>query len=267
MLTIKEQPDRVAIILGDEKNQYLYLNKDIKRAVIPQAVGSGEDRFGGRDVSLIGEMSLFPLPADAGMLKNNIYIAAQTGAGKSFFCAQWLRYYREIYPDRPIYLFSRVAADENYDKIPGGVIRIAIDNSLIENPIDIKAELKRSVVVFDDIDSATYSKPLKEALHKLQIDVLCNGRDQANLGDDVSCLITQHQITNYARTRPFIFESSDLVFFPHQGGDNQIKRCLEAYVGLGKTEIERIVSLPSRWVMVHKSAPMYVMYETGCYML
>jgi hypothetical protein len=40
-----------------------------------------------------------------------VYVAAQSGAGKSYFCTQYLKEYIKMHPKNPIYLFSYLDED------------------------------------------------------------------------------------------------------------------------------------------------------------
>jgi hypothetical protein len=62
-------------------------------------------------------------------------------------------------------------------------------------------------------------------------------------------------------------EATTVCFFPRAGSTYHIKTYLTKYVGLEKNQIKKILNLPSRWVALYRSYPMYVLYEKGIYLL
>ena len=62
-------------------------------------------------------------------------------------------------------------------------------------------------------------------------------------------------------------ESHYIVVYPSSGSFQQIKYILSHYVGLSSAEIQRIRSLKSRWVLLSKHFPQYVLSENECYLL
>ena len=86
-----------------------------------------------------------------------IYITAPSGAGKSTWVSKYSRNYSRLFPDQKIVLFSRLEDDEVLDAIPS-LVRIQLDEELVENPIDIHTELKDCLVILDDIDTVNDKK-------------------------------------------------------------------------------------------------------------
>ena len=78
-----------------------------------------------------------------------LYITGCSGSGKSTYTRKFIEQLKEAKEDIPIYLFSALKEDESLDSV--GPKRIELDESLVDDPIDIK-ELSHSVVLFDDID-------------------------------------------------------------------------------------------------------------------
>ena len=50
-------------------------------------------------------------------------------------------------------------------------------------------------------------------------------------------------------------------------GGKSIRYLLEGYFGLSKKPIQKLRTLPSRWVTILKTSPMIVLYEKGAYVL
>ena len=80
-----------------------------------------------------------------------IYVAAQSGAGKSYFCTQYLKEYIKMHPKNPIYLFSYLDEDETIDEIKK-INRFDIhDKEFMDEELDPK-DFKDSCIVLDDIE-------------------------------------------------------------------------------------------------------------------
>jgi hypothetical protein len=169
-----------------------------------------------------------------------VYVCAKRGAGKSTFCSNYIDGYRKT-SDNPIFFISRLATDESI-KIPDPCMRVTIAD-VIETQVE---DYAHSLMVFDDIHSASLSSQQINRLQSFIIDAIENSRHY-----DINILITSHQITNYSKTRAIMNELSDLVIFPRYSNAKQILRALRDYLGLGEDEIDRIMNSEDRWVMIH----------------
>lgn len=220
----------------------------------------------GREIIIKDEGKIIPLPNT-----NNsevLYIGGPRDSGKSYYTTQYIKEFQKCFPDKDIFLFSRVEEDGNLDKIEG-ITRIKLDMKLLKE-IDTKETLNNSICIFDDIDTGS-DKKICEKLIQIRDDVIKCGRDQKNndarIGNDIYCVCTNHQITDYKKTRDLLNECTSITVFPKSGSTYGITRALKLYCGLSKNNIERILSLPSRWVTIYRRYPIYCIYEKGCYLL
>lgn len=199
---------------------------------------------------------LIPLPNRDVVEK--IYVSAPSGAGKSTWCGNWIKEYKRMWRDNEFFVFSTIQEDKALDKYDPE--RVPLDLGLIQDPIDPE-ELADSVVVFDDVD----------ALQNVQIrKYVCGLRDwllECGRHYKTRMLCTSHLIMNYASTRRLLNEATAVVIFPKGGSSYHMKQYLQKYAGLEKRQIKRILKLPSRWVRLERTYPMYVMYEKGAYLL
>ena len=92
---------------------------------------------------------------------NRIYIAGGTLSGKSFLAGRLARSYNRQFPSRNVILFSWVDNDEAYKGIKN-LKKIRIDEEILENPIDLKEEMSKSLVIFDDIEHFNDKDIVKE---------------------------------------------------------------------------------------------------------
>lgn len=213
-------------------------------------------KTGTMQVQLKGSDKFIPIPD----FKRQIsYIAGPSGCGKSWYAKLFGQGYKILYPENDIFIASRVTDDpslRDLDAIP--IINEDID------AIDIEKHMQDgALVIFDDCDTINNNN-LKKSVHKLQNDILECGRHQNIYEVVVSHLINGNDRKN---TRTILNECHTLTFFPKSGATYGINYVLKTYLGLPKDQIKEILSLPSRWVTIGKSAPQYILYEKGAYIL
>lgn len=199
---------------------------------------------------------LLPLPNKKVVEK--IYVSAPSGAGKSTWCGNWIKEFKKVFRDDEYFVFSTINRDKVLDK--HDPIRIPLTEDLLVNPISPN-EVENSVVVFDDVDTITNPK-IRNNIVGLRDWLLEQGRHF-----NTRMLMTSHLLMNYSSTRRLLNEATAVVFFGKCGSTYHIKRFLKQYAGLDKNQIKRILNLPSRWVALYKTYPMYILYEKGAYLL
>lgn len=186
---------------------------------------------------------------------NHIYVAGATGSGKSYWVAEYLKMVNKYQPKREIFIFSDVAYDEAFEKIKN-TTRISLDETLLTDPIHPE-ELKDSVCLFDDIDSIQHKK-LKDVVYTLMNSIYRRGRHE-----NITCISTTHNITDYTKSRTAINESSLIVLFCKSGSVNGQKYIMKKYCGFDNDVIKDILKVKSRSVQIHKSYPQYYAWKNG----
>jgi hypothetical protein len=192
------------------------------------------------------------------------YIAGPSGSGKTTYALNLVKSYAKIHPKKIFYLFSRT--DYKQDPAYKGLRanQIMLDETLISDPIDITQELTTgSIVLFDDCNTIQ-NDALKKVIDKLMGDMMEIGRKL-----DITIIITNHLVIPNEKkiARTIMNELQSLTCFPRCGSAQQIGYALRTYFGLNRKQIAQIINIPSRWVTISKSYPMYVLYETGCFIL
>jgi energy-coupling factor transporter ATP-binding protein EcfA2 len=201
---------------------------------------------------------LQPIP-NIKLERDMLYVAGPSGSGKSTYIAMYLNNYKKLFKKNKIYVFSKLTSDPAFDHLKPIYVELNVE-TMIEDPIKVE-DLSNSCCVFDDIDVIT-DKYVRKAVQLLRDQCLEIGRHNC-----ITVCATSHQIMNYAQTRQLINEAQSVTMFPRSGSGYQIRRFLQVYGGLDKKAIERIMELPSRWITIHKNAPMYVMYTQGVILL
>lgn len=186
------------------------------------------------------------------------FLAGASGSGKTYFCSMMIKHYRKLNPKIPIYIFSRIEEDEVLDVF--NPVRIIINEELLEDPIDPIKELHDSICVFDDIDTIT-DKKLCKYVQLLRDQCLQEGR-HANI--TVFCM--SHILLNYKLTTMCIHESHYVVVY-RGTGQNHITSYMKNKLGWQSDIIKKICKSNSRWMMIYKNFPQYVITEHDAYVI
>ena len=180
-----------------------------------------------------------------------LYITGCSGSGRCTYTRKFIEQLKKAKKDIPIYLFSALPDDESLDSVKP--LRIQSDESLIEDPIDIK-EFADSVVLFDDIDVIP-DKKIREAVYKIMNMGLEIGRHYK-----INMVITNHLPTNGRDTRRILNEASSFTYFPHSA-TAKFKYFLTEYVGVDKKMITYCKKQNTRAVTIFKNYPMCYLCE------
>jgi hypothetical protein len=229
----------------EPRNNMLPLYKKAKEQVQEKAK---------REIKLMaGELE--PLPSKT---RECVYASGQAGSGKSYQAGRYAYNYKKMFPGNKVYLISGKPSDPSIDKYVK-CERIAIDEDLINNPIEIN-EFKNCLVIFDD-DIVSNSKLQKE-LMSIKDRLLRLGRQ-----NNIYMFITAHLSTDFQKTRVILAECHKFIIFPDKGNWNNTQRLLSIYLGLDAVTVALIKKLPSRWVLIHRNTPQYLLYESGAYVI
>lgn len=227
------------------KDDYLYNKvKEIKKSNIMNEI-TINDR---------GEIQ--PIP-NINRQSNNVYAAGPNGAGKSTSIANWAEQYQKLFPKNKIHVFKRDTEDD-----------LAFDNlkfidedleDMIDDPYELD-ELSNSLLIFDDT-SRIRNKEVNSAVKELMYDALENGRKKK-----ISVCVSNHLVADKNNTKTQLYECDTLIVFP--GSSNaQIRYVCGTYVGMSKKQINKLFKLRTRWILISKSYPQYIIYDKGVYIL
>jgi hypothetical protein len=200
-------------------------------------------------IELPDDSTFQPIPSADPKARDVFYVAGQSGSGKSYFARGIAENYKKLYPDREIYLISKLQDDETLDKMKIGRPKRINLQTLVDDPVDLE-EFKECLVIFDDWD--TLDKPYFNVVHKLIEDLAIMGRHTCT-----SMLILSHYLTNYSKTRLILGEAQYLVLYPLATSQKALKYVCEHYGGMDKEDIQKLKKR-GRWVLIHKNYPSYV---------
>ena len=236
------------VVSGPKKGKKVYIHTD------------DDNDDGIRDINL-GNGKLFPTMDKENRSVN--YIAGPAGSGKSTYAVALALTFQKEFPGNDIYIFSRTnhKDDPAYKKLKA--TQVTLDESILENPIDLDEIESGSLIIFDDCNTIG-NKEIKNEIDRLIMDILEVGRKM-----DINIILTNHLVNpnerKYART--VMNELQNFTFFPQSGSWYQVHYCLKNYFGLDNKQIDEIKHLKSRWVTVMKNYPMAVLHEHGAYLI
>jgi len=188
------------------------------------------------------------------------YIAGASGSGKSYIGKRLAETYMKYFPQRDVYLVSKLEEDDTLDSMKGRQCIRLKPEKLAENPLTDLEMLRDCMVIFDDYDTI----PGKEgkAVQKLIDDIAIMGRHT-----NTTMLCLTHYLTNYSKTRLLLTEATHIIVYPLSTGAHALNYLLKTYLGLEKEEISHIRRGGSRWVMFFKNYPSFCVTENEAFIL
>lgn len=252
-----ESDTPVAIVKGGTHDKkILYLHDDTihkgKKKVAPVEAKPGEDKV----IKLTdGEFQL--IPSCDPKKRQVYYIPGQSGSGKSFIARMLATYYHKLYPERGVYLISKLEEDETLDACKF-IKRINV-NSLIEDPPHID-EFKDCFLIADDYDC--FTGDAEKAVQKLLEDLCITGRHT-----NTTLALCSHYLTNFKKTRLILNEITHFVVYPMSTSPKPLKYLLETYVGCDPEDFDRHKRYGSRWLCYKRGFPMYCIGQTTAELL
>lgn len=215
------------------------------------------DEVQSKDIELdSGAFELLPSPDPK--KREVFYIAGASGSGKSYIAKGLGEYYQKLFPERSVYLISKLSEDAGtLDKMKPKAKRINIQ-SLVDDYPDLD-EFKNSMVIFDDYD--TFTGPAEKVVHKLIDDLATMGRHT-----NTTMLCLSHYLTNYKKTRLLLNEATHIVIYPMATSYHALSYLLKTHIGMTKDDI-RDVKKMGRWVCIYKHFPQYLISSQSARML
>lgn len=217
---------------------------------------------GGRpDLELPPQAQFSMLPPTQPDVREVLVICAASGGGKSWIARTYAEEYMAQWPGRKVYVISALTKDKTLDSLPG-LKRVNVD-SLVEHPFEKGEELKdfkKSLVLFDDCEALTGAA--KRVVQELQDALLTLGRHSVT-----SVIICNHLPARGKETRLMLSEATRYCVFPAAMGYHTLHYLLTTHVGLSPKEVQDLRSIRSRWVVLSKSFPRYLLSSNEARML
>ncbi len=247
----------IAIVKGDDKkcpyyNSFLNLNSSEKQSTITNQV----------ELPISCHFSLLP---NADKDKRDCwYIAGQSGSGKSYIAKMLAENYCKMYPDRKVYLISKLDNDETIDSAACDIIRLDYSD-WDEEPPEINT-IKNCMVIFDDVDTISKDENGVQ-VQQFADDIATMGRKHGDDQGNITMIYISHTLTNYKKSRILLLESTHYVLFPQNTSTNTMRHLLITHVGMDEKDIKKLKRLKSRWICIKKGFPSYLIYQHGAKLL
>lgn len=242
---IKES-EPIAIIKGDERNkffnQFLVLDKQSQQH---------EKR-----IDLPADLMFQLLPPPDKKKRSIWYIAGASGSGKSYQAKIVINNYHKLFPERPVFLISKLTSDETLDELK--FIQRVDMTEFCKQPFDIN-QTDPSLIIFDDFETLEKDQ-LKVVLDAVN-DISIMGRHR-----EVSMIYISHNLTNYKQTRLILNESHNIVIFPQSTSFHQLKYLLQNYGNMDKDQVKELRKA-GRWACIYTQYPNYVISQNSAYLL
>jgi len=181
-----------------------------------------------------------------------LYITGPSGVGKSTYASAYIKKWKSLFPDKKVWVISRVSQDPAFDEKM--LDRISLDE-VRENDLDSDM-FSDCLVLFDDVKQMP-DDVVKKVL-KLRDDLLETGRHK-----NVYMVCTGHIVTNYKESRTVLNEADSVTIFPAAGWHHN-QRFLKEYCGFSDAQSRQIKDLPSRWVTIFPKFPQTILTEQMC---
>lgn len=213
---------------------------------------------------------------------NRYVVAGPSLCGKTYFARQLAEDYMQDYPENRVVLFTAIpkekdqifACDEcrfqDFSKrhhpkaakcFCSKIYRIALDeDQLLNNPIDLD-ELSNSIVILDDV-SRHPSKAMVDYCNALRDRLFKSGRH-----DNISVVSVDQILLQGSKTKTANVNASAIVSFPRTLARFELGNYLDRYLHFKKPMIDKILAVPSRWVLINLLGTMYCLHERGCFIL
>jgi hypothetical protein len=185
------------------------------------------------------------------------YIAGQSGSGKSWIAKNLAFYYNKLFPDRGVYLVSKLNEDATLDALK--FLRRINIQSFVDDYPDLD-EFKDCMVIFDDYDTLTGDA--EKVITKIVDDLAIMGRHT-----NTTMLCLSHYLTNYKKTRLLLNEATHIVVYPLSTSYHALRYLLKNYVGVDEEDLKRQRKLGSRWLCYSKGFPQYMVAQKNAELL
>jgi len=232
-----------------------HLNIDVPGAQEVYAEMLGEVEESGNSKVKLPPGSTFELLPSPDPEKRQIYyIAGASGSGKSYIARHLSEQYQKMFPERTVYLVSKLKEDATLDGMKKPPMRLSIEK-LVETPLKDLEPLRETLIIFDDYD--TLEGKEGKAVQQLIDDICIMGRHTVT-----SLLILSHHLSNFKKTRLCLTEATHFVLYPQSTGAHALNYFLKTYVGMGPKEVQTLKKSGSRWLCIHKNFPIFYITET-----
>lgn len=254
---------------ADRTKAFVRLEKAFERDVRPEDYREGDEaekelyerivkeKSADTSVELDDDGCFELLPSPDPKRREVWYVAGQSGSGKSYIAKGLASFYHKLFPDRGIYLVSKLEKDETLDALKF-LKRLNIQSFIDDYPS--LEEFTDCMVIFDDYDTLTGEAD--KVVSKIIDDLAIQGRHTCT-----TMLCLSHYLTNYKKTRLLLNEATHIVVYPLSTSYHALRYLLKSYVGVDEEDLKRHRKLGSRWLCYVKGFPQYCIAQKDAELL
>lgn len=223
--------------------------------------------FRGDATSLDASDCLYPIELYSDSIPNidrlTIFLPGNPGAGKSYFASELIQRFPE---STNILLFTSLKEhDTNFDPFKRRINKVRMEPEVLEriNVDSIRSRIPVGsdvIALFDDVDKIS-DKKLSKMVFQILEDLLANGRihdrRRRGGGGNIHVIATTHSLNDWLKTKYLTENCNYVALFPQSTTHIQLERLLSK-LGLGKEMCGIIKDTGERVVVIHKTAPMFI---------
>lgn len=196
-----------------------------------------------------------------GSCPNRVYIAGQSFCGKSYMAAELAKDYNKLFPKNKVALISFVENDKSLnDKNIKNFIQCKIDDNILTDPLTIE-EFHDKLVILDDIEAFSDKGIIKE------LELFTNKLVNTGRHHGIDVILCRQKLLAGSKTSDVLNGIHQIVMFPKTASRFQLQNYLERYLHIPKKVIKKIMSVPSRWVLINISNPVYCLHAKGAFLI
>ena len=178
-----------------------------------------------------------------------LYVSGPRRCGKSTIIGKIL-----TNTQAPVYCFSASTGDKTIENVIGKRFKRVDCETLVDDPIT-SDQFENHVALFDDIDSFD-DKEVNKAVIDLHDNLLKCGRHRCKL---LGVIRTNHAFFEAGKTKQSILHCDAVIAFPHSGGKGALIQFLLRHMHLNKKQIDKILDINSRWILLYRNSPTFVL--------
>ena len=88
-----------------------------------------------------------------------------------------------------------------------------------------------------------------------------------NKDAEIDLIDSDHSSLGYQRTQELLNQAAYVVLFPKGTSDHHVKTVCMKYCGLNKEQAKKIVNTSSRYVIIHREMPLFVLEEKKVWLI
>jgi hypothetical protein len=188
---------------------------------------------------------------------NVVYINGASGSGKTKICVKMVMEYKKLNKKANVYLISKKEQDKMIDQIKG-IERIDV-TTFLKDPMTVAELSDKDVIIFDDFEGYATNKPLFKEIVGFMNDLMTMGRTKL-----LQVFIITH-VPTFGKESSLIFqEMTYAVIYPTSMSYHALKFLLQSKIGFDTDQINAVKKMKSKYVVINRSFPRYVISGNQC---